>query len=522
MKRSAILFAPALLLAACQEEGINPENPWTDDVQETISHEMIELGEQLEDPYSIVNMTEALQTLYPTKAGRRVLSPTDLYVRFLPLNQGQYDHLEDLGVAMLDHPMDYKIVKEGDYYQDPEIPDGDITWQYAVVPKDFDFPYSITHELLDSVYIAEHDTQTKADGVDWAEVEREAFRLTGNEDMLVPATKGGSDTPSGRITITDDAFPDKVIGVKGVMVSCNVFVKFANAYTDEDGYYEMSRSFSSEPRYRLVFKNRKGFGIGFNLLLIPASISTLGKHSAEGVSVHVDSDSERKLFSRCVVNNAGYDYWESCSQDGVSIKTPPSNLRIWLFQHMDSSSAVMLQQGALIDNSLIGDFLGEYASLVKTFLPDITLGLDEKNTYASIYSVAQHEMAHASHFMQVGTSYWDAYIKFIITSFVTSGFVAYGVGTEEDHGYCEVGEMWAYYVESMLYRERYGIERTFGSSWWFSPEIFVNLDNRGINRFKIFQALTSDIHDRDMLQDKLVALYPECKSVINQAFGRYI
>ena len=522
MKRFAIFFLPALLLAACQESIESPDITWTDEGEEPLCHEMIELGEQLEDPYSVDNMTKALQTLYPTKAGRVILTPTDLYVRFLPVGDHQYDRLEKLGVSMLDHPMDYKIVKEGDYYQDPEVPEGEITWQYAVVPTDFSFPETITHEVLDSVYIAEHDTGTKADGIDWDAVEREAFMITGNEDMLAPVTKGGGSTPSGRITITDDAFPDTVIGVKGVKVSCNVFVKFANAYTDEEGYYEMSRSFSSNPRYRLVFKNRKGFGIGFNLLLVPASISTLGKHSPEGLDVHIDSNSERKLFCRSVVNNAAYDYWESCSQDGVSIKTPPSNLRFWLFQCMSSSSAVMLQQGALIDNSLIGSFLGEYSSLVKMFLPDITLGLDGVEDYATIYSLAVHEMAHASHFAQVGTSYWDAYIKFIITSFVTSGFVTYGVGTEEDHGYCEVGEMWAYYVESVLFRERYGIERTFGTAWWFSPEIFVNLDDRGINRFKIFKALTSDVHDREILQDKLLALYPECKAVINQAFGRYI
>ena len=51
-------------------------------------------------------------------------------------------------------------------------------------------------------------------------------------------------------------------GVRGVRVKCNCFVKSSVAYTDEDGCYRMSGSFSSKPRYRLVFKNSSGFAIG--------------------------------------------------------------------------------------------------------------------------------------------------------------------------------------------------------------------------------------------------------------------
>ena len=55
-----------------------------------LSHGMIELGEQLEDPYSVENMREALAALYPTRAGEIPVSTTDLYVRFLPADEEQY------------------------------------------------------------------------------------------------------------------------------------------------------------------------------------------------------------------------------------------------------------------------------------------------------------------------------------------------------------------------------------------------------------------------------------------------
>ena len=53
--------------------------------------------------------------------------------------------------------------------------------------------------------------------------------------------------------------------------------------------------------------------------------------------------------------------------------------------------------------------------------------------------------------MVVGNDYWDKYIDYIITSFISSNMVMYGTGSEENHGYCEIGEMWAYYMQSTLY-----------------------------------------------------------------------
>lgn len=518
------LKSAALLLLASCSGSLSGGLAGLPDDGSSVHHEMIVLGARLEDPYSVENITKAVASLYPTKADRVVVDASHLYVRFLPADEDQFRDLEELGLELLDHPVNYEIVREGDYYHDPGIPEGDITWQYAVVDKDFVFPSGIRHEILEECYIPEPGAGgTKSDGIDWTAVEKEAYRLTGNARMLESGTKGGeSGTPQGRIAIVDDKAEQSLSGVKGVKVSCNSFVKFAYGYTDEDGYYRVNKSFSSRPRYRIVFKNSRGFGIGFNLLLQPASASTLGKNSPLGIDATVTSSSERKLFTRCVVNNAAYEYYGSCDIDGNNMRTPPANLRIWLFQNLDASSAVMLQQGAVIDNSVISDFLGEYTFLLKIFLPDLTIGLKGADDYAEVYSRTIHELAHASHFMQVGKPYWNKYIKFVVSSFVTSGFVTYGTGSEEDAGYCEVGEMWAYYLQSKFYRERYGMpDVAFGTGFWFRPQILLYLDDRGLNKYRIFAALTSDINSREMFQKKLTSMYPEFKSAIIQAFGRY-
>ena len=522
----------AALAASCVGRGLSPGDRPAPDERLSDEPGMIVLGERLEDPYTVENMNKALAALYPTKADRVVLPATHLYVRFLPADEKQYATLEALGVELVDHPVDYEILREGDWYHDPEIAPERITWQYAVVGADFVFPVGIRYEVIDKCHIPAPGPSTKADGIDWEAVEREAYRITGNDrshpglDPGSPsytATKAEqtSGTPSGRITIVDPALGGEPEGVRGVRVACNSFVKFAHAYTDADGRYKMETSFASQPRYRLVFKNAAGFAIGFNLILSPASCTGLGKGEATGMDFEVTPDSDKRLYPRCVVNNAGFDYWRSCETGSPGIKTPPANLRVWLLQGLDSGCAAMLQQGVLVDKSKVGEWLGEFSVLLKVFLPDVTLGLKGRESYADIYGAAVHEFAHASHFMLAGRDYWESYVRFILTSFVSSGFVAYGVGTEEDHGYCEVGEMWAYYRQSVLYRERYGGEEAFGVGYWFHPQIFLQLEDRGLDASRIFQVLSSDVTDRTVLQKKLTSFYPEYKSAINQAFMRY-
>lgn len=526
MKRFLPLILVLLYIESCSyldRDGVG------DDIEGTcpeVFHDMIVLGDKLDDPYTVENVEAALAEVYPTKAGRVVIKATDLYVRFLPSDASEYEQLESMGVNLTDHPLDYEIVKEGDYYHDPSLGENEITWQYAVVDPDFRFPSGIRYEILDECYIADNGAPTRGDDdIDWSLVEREAFRLTGNSDMLPPETKGEGParTPSGTIRVVDELYENSTPeGLAGVKVSCNSFVKFSHAYTDADGNYEMDKPFASDVRYRIVFQNKKGFAIGLNKVLVPASTSTLGKDGPEGVSITIDKSSDRKLFTRSVVNNAAYDYFVRCGENGKEITAPPANLRFWIFQPLEQSGAMMLQQGVMIDDTFIGKFLGDYADLAKMFLPDITLGVKGLDEYSSIYSLAVHELAHASHFSQAGKQYWNKYADYIMKSFLETGGVLYGTGAGENSGYCEIGEMWAYYMQNRLFKDRYGEDRTtFGTSYWFRPHIFLYMDERGLGRREIFKALEPETSSRQILQNKLENLYPDYDMVIRQAFERY-
>ena len=513
----------ALTVMSCSEEGARPEHGVDYRYGRDLSHEKIVLGSQLENPYKTENITKALQDLYPTKADRTEVKTTDLYVRFLPKDGEELEALVSLGLEMTDHPLDFEIVKEGDWYHDPEVPEGKVTWQYALVPEDFEFP-DIEYEIIDECHLAENVAGTRADdGIDWEAVERHAYVMTGNEALLAPQTKASKVCPSGRITIVDEhAGGGKPFGVAGVRVSCNSFVKFSHAYTDKDGYYEMPKKFSARLRYRLVFENEKGFSIGVNMVLVPASVSTLGKSGPEGVNMTVTPDSETKLFKRCVANNAAYDYYERCAAEDMDISVPPKDIRMWLFHKMKASSAVMLHHGAVLDSDMLSSFLGYFAPLLKFFLPDITVGVEGDHDYRSIYSTVCHELAHASHFSKVGTSFWNQYILYIIGSYISSGGMTYGDGLGVNSGYCEVGEMWAYHLESKMYHERYGGSYpSFGTSYWFYPQIFRFLEEKGVSTSEIFSVLRPETTSVDELQRALIKALPARTSDIDMIFNRY-
>ena len=525
MKNIVKWLIPAAMLLSCSREPVDDVKIPDQSPDGEVYHEMLVLGDKMEDPYAVENVRRAYRALYPTKSARSDIRTTDLYVRFLPENEEQYQQLQALDIRLIDHPVDYQILKEGDYYHDPSVGEEEITWQYAVVSKDFHFPEGIRYELLDECYLSENDPATRSADcdVDWDAVERLSYEMTGNGDLLLPETRAGEAVaPSGRITIVDKDYANgKPFGVAGVTVNCNSFVKFAQCYTDRDGYYTMPKTFKANPRFRLIFHNELGFSIGFNLVLIPGSLSTLGKGTPEGISVQVTDQSNGALFRRCAVNNAAYDYYTRCAENDMNIAAPPSGLRFWIFKDMDSSSTTMLHHGTFLDNSLFAKYLGQYASLIKTFLPDITIGCSGQKDYSLIYRAVTHELAHASHYSQTGKSYWNPYITYIITSWL-SGQSTYGDGKDSDAGYCEVGEMWGYYMESKMYQDRYGGSMpTFGTSYWFYPQIFRYLDERGFPRSYIFKALTPEVTSRAELQKKLLELYPSQQGLINQVFERY-
>ena len=77
-------------------------------------------------------------------------------------------------------------------------------------------------------------------------------------------------------------------------------------------------------------------------------------------------------------------------------------------------------------------------------------------------------------------------------------------------------------MESKIYKDRYGgAFPTFGTSFWFYPQIFSYMDERGITASEIFAVLDGSVTSKASLKNALISAYPAKRSTIEQVFNRY-
>ena len=73
-----------------------------------------------------------------------------------------------------------------------------------------------------------------------------------------------------------------------------------------------------------------------------------------------------------------------------------------------------------------------------------------------------------------------------------------------------------------MYKDRYGGSiPSFGTSYWFYPQIFRYLDERGLGRSDIFSVLVGNVVSKEDLKTALIRHYPQKRTVIEQVFSRY-
>ena len=483
-------------LYSCQKDELNLETENNTEINGDVEPKgMMVLGDKLENPYSVENMKKAYESLKGSTTLKSATIDTfevvanTLYIRFLPKDSSDLRILwADTTIELFDFPLDYEIVEEGFYYHDPEIPEGQPTWQYTSVPIYYQFP-NVKYEIIEECYIPEddeEDLELKSSYSDdfYGQLELEAFRITGNleEENTLKSTNGimaKKKKPKGRIRVNNTI--DGLEGVMRVKVRVHNFVKWNTRNTDTIGNYQMSKNFRTNVHYAVIFENSRGFKIWGNWAFTAPAHYNMGYHSNSGYSRDIYQNSGAWKWS--TVNNAVYKYIDYC--DDFSISKPPSNLRVWVFEKGDGTtmgSASMLRRTwglyGFTTTSKLGNFflkmndvslsVNTLALITKFAQPDLTISVNSDNVGTDdVYNTTFHECAHASHWTKVGSSYWVKYINYIIT------YGAYGDGTGQNAGYCGVGEMWGNYIGALFQRQEFighwpYSTTAFNSNWsWF-------------------------------------------------------
>ena len=439
--------------------------------------------------------------------------------------------MQSLELELFDYPLDYDIVVEGNYYHDPSIPDDQITWQYTCVRPNFEFP-DIDFEVLERCFIPEENGEPTKAGSCSFELECAAISRAGLPAKYQPQARtkafGLGVKPSGTIMVYNDNTGISE-SLKGAKIRCHYLVNISSSYTDINGHYAINNKYVCNPHYAIVYDNTKNFIIWGNYAFVAAANHNLGYQANTGYDKTVDTSEDGWKWA--VINNAAYDYYEMCSNEGIL--PPPDNLKIWCWPNASSSSAPMLHHliginipglsGMLVAVLISGVAAPITAAVsaatifINSALPDITIGMTHgsatpHSNYSEHYYTVWHELTHSSHFAKVGETLWAPYINYI----VLKGGYGDGTSTSVDRNICELGESWAYANQ----RYESGIPY-YGSSCWFAKSISsINMlmNSSILSRKQIYDCLTKDVKSINDLKAKLIVKHPTKSIQINAAF----
>ncbi|OQB29530.1 MAG: hypothetical protein BWY08_01845 [Bacteroidetes bacterium ADurb.Bin174] len=411
MKKLFYIFAfVAFALTSCDKNEVNNLTELTEPIAKAVDPvdpEMIKLGKKRENPYSVENIRKAYQALQADGLLRAPMNiqATNLYVRFLPKTEDEYQALKKQGYELFDYPLEYERVEGGSYYHDPNLPKDGFTWIYVVLPVDYvfgDIQYEIISELVlqdesEASGMAAAQKVKAIDTNDWSLIEEKSFELTGNEYYSKKESTNGmmkvKVKPSGRITIEDDVLK-REIGIEGVKVRASRWFTAKYGYTNSNGEYTFNYTFNGPVDYSIVWE-REDWDIRHGVW---AQATYNGPNTVTNSwSVKINNSNIQFVYAN--VHRACFTYWFNISSFGI--KTPPK----------DSSWSPRVKIG-------VYDTAGRaYASpLLRWFtIPSICIyshskydnGTTVKNTSAWIYQTTIHELAHTSHWEIDKDLFWS-------------------------------------------------------------------------------------------------------------------
>ena len=375
----------------------------------------IRLGEKVESPFLLSNMQRAVDSL-SARSGLKSkinLSPTHLYVRFLPADEVEYDQLvADTTLDFDPYPLDRKL-SEGDHYHDPLLPADAITWQYSVVPIEYNFEKTnIPYEILDELYILDEDLDREDISVEksqlrssnikplsWKDVVNEALLQTGNIGKSELRAKW---IPSATIMAYDNLLGG-YIPLQGVKVRIRYFAFLkAYHYTDANGNVTFGSKRTSV-EYSIEWE-RDMWDIRYK----GSQAYSNGPEQKSKWNLYINYSNQTRLHLSAI-HRALYKYYYG---NVCGLLRPDQSLKV-LYNDNDVDKP----------NGSTYDYVG--VDLLRNTISSIKIyGLEVKGVYklaSGVLSTTLHELTHASHCLYVGLSRYTDTDELIKESFAVAG-----------------------------------------------------------------------------------------------------
>jgi hypothetical protein len=347
-----LCFAISILLtvASCRKDLSSAQEG---DTEEQVVNDLTntKLGKEKANPFSFEVVKKAIEKVKKQKAEKKrqlqatnpniidpvdpcdiggggggggTIYPTHNYVRFAPQNVDQLTELEESGMELFDVPLNYEVIEDGDFYQDPSIPEDQITFQYTLVAYGYPLPSHIPYTILDQIYLFNEDDGEAQEPDPWTgggggECDPQTYQTASDPspnyvlppceyvaqygDPVIAATQtlideclqpyevyqaaveisgfeedGGTVTdnniaargpryrPQGNLFVfnTDINNPEPL---KGVTVKSRNFMKLGITTTDGNGHFFIDKPYKRKATVLVKFKNNRATTRGINGVL---------------------------------------------------------------------------------------------------------------------------------------------------------------------------------------------------------------------------------------------------------------
>lgn len=445
-----------LLILSCQKEEYHPKKPDISEKTEVIDEllegkneieGMTQLGERLENPYSLENMRAAWDSLSKkskvTKNSEIVA--THLYIRFKPKTAEELAELKsDSTIVLYDIPLDYEIINNGDFYHDSELPPNQPTYKYTSIPIDKKTSINIEFEVLEELFIPDEDNDTNefktnsfASKETINQLVDESLRLTNNLDELErenPLASKRRWRPSGRVRVYDHT-TKSYVPVTGLKVRARRWFTTHRGFTNNSGDFRCGGRFRRKANYSIKW-DRHEYSIrsgtfGQAILNGPKRRGNWNVNLGRSSSSIVND----KQQYYALIHQGALDYYYG-SRFGLT--SPPRNK--FLRKQLKIAARPKSGQSSYVKARSI--YLGA----------DISLQAWGR-TSDRVYGTIIHELAHAAHRRVDRKSYnsivWGAY-----TGPCTSFNGCQNLG-QTANGKRRLMETWATTVETVFVLNRY-------------------------------------------------------------------
>lgn len=413
----------------------------------------IEVGEDMNNPYTLENMQKAADEL---KLSRQ-LQITHRYIRFLPQTTEEIVTLVDKkDIRVFDYPLDKKLSGNTCGFHDKSLPDDQVTWLYSSIPINQSYPSNIRHEILADLYIpTDEEYALEATALELAgykELAREMREnATGKTDGAMATT---AYRPSGKLKVWNNSINIEE-PLRNVKLTLTTFFKWNDVWTDQNGYFTATKNFLVPVDVWLTFGNNH-----LETRTLSGSVFPYYRHLGNGKTINKTIwESWGVSWKVASVHNAAEEYWINCSQENIT--PPPSTLRVWIKNGNTLEGATPMLSKANLNiffntwwNWLSVGMVSNLANFVytafKAYTPDVILILDKKAEESAIRSdkiseLVYHELSHASHFTKVGSSFWNRYVNAVINNAFKDFNDPYGDCKKNEGDLISLSESWAYY-----------------------------------------------------------------------------